>query len=323
MEPVGRAIAYLVAPAALSVCAAAPATARADDSDKAMAQALFEDGTKLLGEGQLDQACAKLASSQRLDPQIGTLLYLATCHEQKGQTATAWAEFNEGLSELQRAPNARREAYTKQHLADVGSKLSRLVLTAPSATAGLQVKVDGKSLDAGTLGTPLPVDPGRHEIEAVAPRCKPWSEGVDVGAGPVDVSVVVPSLQPLPAESATPPPEAPKPAPDGSSHVAAYVVGSVGIAGLITGAVAGVVAISDKNKADSQDCIGTRCNPEGLSLYDTARTWGWVSNVGFAVGIAGVGLATYLLLFRGDAQSSVTGVRVTPTIGGLTMSGSW
>ena len=330
-DAVGRGFARPVALAALSVTAAAPAQAQADDSDKAMAQALFEDGTKLLGEGQTDAACAKLASSQRLDPQIGTLLYLATCHEKQLKTATAWAEFNEGLAELEHAPNQKREAYTRAHLAALGARLSRLVLTTQANVQGLEVKVDGRTLDAGMLGTPLPVDPGSHKIEAVAPRHKPGSTTVDVGAGPVDVPVVVPAPEALPAAStastttttATARPEQP-PVEGGSGRTAGYVVGGIGIAGLALGAVGGLVAISDKSKADGTHCDSTgHCDTQGLTLYDDARTWSWVSNVAFGVGVVGVGVATYLLLFRSDPQRAVTGVRLSPTLGGLSMSGAW
>jgi hypothetical protein len=324
-----------VAVAALSLLATHATLARADDdSGTAMAEALFLEGKALLDRGHTPEACDKLAASQHLDPQIGTLLYLATCHETQGKTATAWAEFNEGLAELQRAPNPRRAAYARQHVAALSAKLSRLVLHAASPAPGLEVKVDGKSLDAATLGTPLPLDPGPHEIDATAPHRKAWSTTVDVGIGAVDVPLTVPALEFDPSASSTvvpstPPATPPRPAhreadvaraPD---HTFAYVAGAVGIAGVVVGAIGGIAAISDKRTADDGQCKGSFCTAAGLSLYSQANTWAWVSTGAFVVGVAGLGLATYLLVFDRPAPARAAVVQLSPTLGGFSLSGTF
>jgi outer membrane protein assembly factor BamD (BamD/ComL family) len=43
-------------------------------SYKAAAEALFDQGVKLLKKGQYDEACKKLERSQSVEPGIGTLL---------------------------------------------------------------------------------------------------------------------------------------------------------------------------------------------------------------------------------------------------------
>ena len=68
------------------VTLARPAVAQST-SDKAAAQAQFDEARKLLKMGDTAAACDKLAESQRLEPAVGTLLNLATCYEKLGRTA--------------------------------------------------------------------------------------------------------------------------------------------------------------------------------------------------------------------------------------------
>ena len=55
-----------------------PRGARADDAAaRAAAVQLFDEGDKFMQDGHYAEACPKLAESNRLDPQLGALLYLA------------------------------------------------------------------------------------------------------------------------------------------------------------------------------------------------------------------------------------------------------
>ena len=65
------------------------ARAVAETSDTAMAEALFQAGRACLERDRVEEACAKFSESQRLEPKLGTLLNLATCHEKLGKTASA------------------------------------------------------------------------------------------------------------------------------------------------------------------------------------------------------------------------------------------
>ena len=77
--------------------ALAPLIARAEPTaqDRALAETLFRDGRALVQAGKVAEGCTKLADSQQLDPQMGTLLNVALCQEQQGKTASAWAAFVE------------------------------------------------------------------------------------------------------------------------------------------------------------------------------------------------------------------------------------
>jgi hypothetical protein len=61
----------------------------------AAAQALFDEGKKLMAQGVVPAACAKFEESLRLDRAMGTLLNLAACEELAGHTSRACALFHE------------------------------------------------------------------------------------------------------------------------------------------------------------------------------------------------------------------------------------
>jgi hypothetical protein len=289
--------------------AAANANADPSASDKAMAEALFQHGRSLLSSGNTADACIKLAESQRLDPQIGTLLYLATCHEQQDKTASAFAEFSEALGLLQRSRQVGREQYARERIAALSRRLSWLVITSEERPPDLAIELDGKPFGPGALGTKLPVDPGDHVIEAVAPGRERWREKVSIAAGPKETSVAIPTLTATaaaPPEPAKAPPSAPSDTTDGDRDrarananetrrpLAGYALGGAGLAALGVGAVFGLMTIGDKSDAE-KECAGHYCTQRGLDLYDDAKGTALVSTVAFAVGAAAIGVGVFLL----------------------------
>ena len=71
--------------------------AEPSSADKVMATQLYDDAEKEMGRSNYAVACLKYGESQRLDPQLGTLLHLADCWERAGKTASAWATFKDAI----------------------------------------------------------------------------------------------------------------------------------------------------------------------------------------------------------------------------------
>src|SRR5437870_2330149 len=79
--------------AATSLIASAHAQPRGTDTREA--ERLFEKGKAEFQAKTYADACEDLASSERLEPTVGTLGLLAACHEAQQRLATAYREYLE------------------------------------------------------------------------------------------------------------------------------------------------------------------------------------------------------------------------------------
>jgi hypothetical protein len=316
--------------------------ARAQGSNEAAATALFDEGRKLMAEHRWAEACPKLAESERLAPSGGTLLNLADCYEHTGQTASAWAAWKDVASRANAAGKADVEKRALAKAAALEPTLAKLTIAvdAGSDVAGLDVKRDGVAVGHAEFGTAIPVDPGAHVVEAVAPKKKTFSAKVDVAPRQTDARVTialedepqaaaqVPAPTPV-GPSPTPMPEQPQTASGGSSlKTVGLVVGAVGLVGLGVGAAFGFVAKSKNDQAlEPQNCrTSTLCTQTGLSLTDDAKRAATLSTVSFIAG--GVLLAGGLTLWLTAPSAQHTGsVRVAPVVaqsyGGLALDGAF
>ena len=114
---------------------AAPALADTTTSGAA-AEVLFEQGRVLMNEGKTEEACAKFAASQRIDPAPGTLLRYADCSEKLGRTATAWLAFREAEARLHRDGDAQREDVARARVAALAKRLTLLRILVVDAAPG-------------------------------------------------------------------------------------------------------------------------------------------------------------------------------------------
>jgi hypothetical protein len=297
-------------------------TAAAQPEDRrAAAQALFEQGKKLVEAGKFKEACPKLADSQRLDPGIGTSLWLADCYENAGQTASAWAQFKEAAAAAAMAKDPR-EKVARQRAADLEKKLARLTINIAPENKAVVVKRDGIFVGASELGNPLPVDPGTHEIVASATGYKTWKKFIDVPPQSTNTSITIPVLEPDTASSpSTPPVTAPPAGPpttgpepakreegesDGSTQrVIGVVVGGIGIVGVGVGTFFAFDAKStyDKSNKDGR-CTNNECYPEGTQLRHDAESKATIATIAIGVGAAAI-VAGAVLFFTAPRAKSV------------------
>jgi hypothetical protein len=329
-------VASLVALAGLTI--GATCWAQPSDTDRSLAQSLFEQGKRLMESGNFEQACPKLAESQRLDPAGGTLLNLALCHERQGKIATAWTEFKEALGAAKQDARQDRIDAAQEHIAALEPKLPFLTLSVTSAAPGQEVHLDGNAIRQAAWGTPVAIDPGAHELKATAPGRKPWQGAFTVAVGE-RLTQTVPALDVQPdapvaaATSSSPTQDQPKSAGSGSK-TAGFIIGGVGVVALGVGTAFGIRALSKKADSDEECPTDTTCSEDGVTYNDQAKTAAWIANIGIGVGLVGIGVGTYLILTSGGREERSASsrparralafdARVLPGGGEAVFSGTW
>jgi serine/threonine-protein kinase len=310
-----------------------------------MAEALFQEGRKLVEQKRYAEACPKFAESQKLDPGIGTLLNLAACHELEGKTATAWTEFTQAVGMAERESRADAQEFAKSHLAALTPMLAKVVIAVPSESElpGLEVKLDRLALGKPAWGVAAPIDPGNHVVGASAAGRKAWTTQIVFAPGEQKI-VSVPLLE---ADAAAEARVASEPSRDvraatqnepstalapsvpaestragQTQRMAGLVVGSAGIVAAGAGIVWGLSAKSIYDDS-SAFCDANGCDPPGLDLRSRAVARGHVATALFALGTAAAvgGAVLWLTAPRERRSAPVARVGLVPR--GIVVGGTW
>jgi hypothetical protein len=325
------------AAAALFVAAvAAPRPASADtEADRTLAEALFREGKRLMGEEKYAAACAQLGESQRLDPGGGTLLLLGLCHEKEGKTATAWGELREASAIAAKEGQSMRREVAERHIAALEPRLARLTIRVPERVArvpGLELLRNGAPLGRAAWGMAFPVDPGRHAIEARAPGKVARMHQVDVGEAeqrtleveePADAPKAAPVVAPI-APRAAPPP-----ASGGDvRRPIGFAVGGLGLVLAGVGTYFGVKALDAKGDVTRQCPAGACRSVDGVLRNEQGRSAADASTAFLILGGAAVGTGLVLVLTGGArSPSRADAPRLVPAAtgrgGGGAIVGAW
>ena len=311
MHPATRPSRRTVLLAGLLVAAVLPAMpARADDGAKATAEQLFQEGKALARRGLYTEACARFAASQRLEPAIGTQLNLADCLERTGKLASAWAHYREVIPLAERERQDARAALARARATALEPRVPRLIvridgdeLERDASGQALEVTRDGVLLERPLWGTPLYVDPGRHEVRATGPGLQPFLEAVTVAEGEtaeVDVRLRAKDDDGATAPAlASPPRRAPRPstgvAPWWRRRPAATLTGAVGVVAVGTSLAFGLAAKDQWDSAhEDRDCVDGYCSERGQARTDRARTFATVSTATAVTGLVAIAASVVL-----------------------------
>jgi len=285
--------------------------------------------------GKYAEACDAFDASQKLDPNLSTLVNQANCRERNDQLATAWrlfidAEFrtraatDTSIKELHQVVSARATG--------LRARLSMLTIRVPDGhrVRGLEILRDGHPIGPGAWGKALPVDGGRYKITARAPGSSDWSITVTVGIEGDARRIEIPRLATVasvpPIATSRVVPDEPAPAVHRRSIVPlAFAGGAVVLLG-----GAGVFALWGDRTYDR--AVASTDSTTKLSLWHSANRKRYAAEVMLGAGIGCAGVAVWLW-WRGRTESPQTTaarsreLRVAPLVNadmvGLDLERSW
>lgn len=306
----------------LGAAAQQPA-AQAEVAQKA--QTLFNNGRAALDRGDVASACAMLSESLALVKRPSTLFNLAQCEAKQGKLRSAAEHMKGAVDTLE--PGDERVQIARAQFAELDKQLPRLALQlAPGTPADSVVLVDGVALDAASIGPQIPLDPGEHKLVVRVRGREDSSTAVKLAPGDRRSLILAAGAQLSPTASSAPTAaEAPAGGASNTKRTLGWVFGGVGAAGLVAGGITGMMALGKKNEMED-NCAGP-CNDAARDAADSGRTLALLSTVSFAVGLAGVGVGSYLLLTSPSKEPAAPSVAVAPTTlprgAGLSIQGSF
>lgn len=283
-------------------------------SDQTIAQTLFDEAVKLMDKGQFADACPKLAESQRLDPGGGTLLNLGFCRQNEGKLASAWAAYNEALSQAIKDGRKDRESTARVHVDELEGKYSKLAIDVTDAArkiASLEISIDGTPVRQAAWGTLVPIDRGTHAIVVSAPNKKAYNTSLEVTADGTTQRVSIPALENAPIVIDRTRGSGTEKVTSRGQIIAGVITAGLGVVGVGVGIGSGIAALDAKSQADKM-CVyppGTACDQKGFDTNERAKTYAWLSDFGIGIGAAAIIGGVVLVL------TSTHTVHVAPVVG--------
>ncbi len=145
---------------------------------KSKAQSLLKQGTALYTRGDFAAALERFEAAYRIYPSAKLQFNIGQADRELGRPLEAFQAFEKFLAS---SPDAAPEilAEARQSDTELRAKLGQVKIV--SASAGVEVTLDGKSIGTTPIAAPLWTMPGPHEVALQRPGARPVS--VDVLAG--------------------------------------------------------------------------------------------------------------------------------------------
>jgi hypothetical protein len=262
------------------------------------------------------QALPLFREAHALSKSPNALLYVARCLRELGRLVEAYDRMQETVREAtQRAETDDKYVQTRDaasaELAQLEQRIAKVVVRLEPMPEGAAITINGVELTREQLGAPVAAPAGRLVVEARAPGHEPIRRQLDASGGTTEELTL--TLERTPDKPRVQ--KAPTPPPvetGGGVRVAGFVIGALGVGGLVAFAVTGALAKSKFDEVD-EACGGARCSdPRFDAEIDEGKTLGTVANVTLAVGGAATLAGVFMIIFggpRAPASGSTSAAR--------------
>jgi hypothetical protein len=313
---------------------AASASAAPTVAERETARSLMEEGDHLSAQGDTQGALAKYRAAHAIMHVPTTGLDLARTHEKLGQLVEARAV----AIEVVNLPLAAEEPAVFTEAREAASMLAEqlkervpaITVTVTPADSDYTVTIDDTRLPKQARDIAFRTNPGAHKVSVELPGSPPQKRMITLVEGQ---ATTVPFTF---APRTTP---APRPAENRSTQqipladedparggrIRSIIGFSVGGAGLLSGAAAGVISFVQVNDLKGR-CPDNRCSPEDRDELQTANTLANVANVALPIGVIGLAWGLYELLTLPSSPAkpmAEAALRLELTTTGAAVSGTF
>jgi len=297
------------------------ACAEPSAADRATARSLAGEGYQALQDKDYATAVDRFSRADALVHAPTLMIDWARSLVGLGKLVEAQERYEQIVRE---GVDAKAPKSWQRALADAGTELAQLKprlswITISVSGGEAHVTIDAVAVPPAAIGVRRAVNPGVLQVRVQAKGFLSQKKLVELREG-AEESVEF-KLEPDPdarTVSPTPPPPRPAPAPvKKHNSTATYVAFGVSAAGLAVGSVTGALALSKRSDLNGVCNSDNACQSTQTDTLNAYHTYGWISGVSFAVGVAGAGVGTTLWLLNRDANKPATahGIVVHPYLG--------
>ena len=306
-------------------------SAHADgDADKSQARQLGDEASTALNKGDWSRAESLFRRAESLYHAPTLLLGQARADVHLGKFVDAWEAYHrivlEGAPPGANAVLRQAVEDAKKEMVGVEKRRGRVTISVVGPQSPT-VTLDGAPVPVAALDAERPVDPGAHTVHVTATGYKDAESHFTVAEGEAATARVTPEVEPnappnpstaaplttAPSGGATPA-DIPPTATSSTRKTLGIAAIGIGGAGIVVGAVTGILAMGKHSDLSGNACATTGCGQPALGDYNSSvssyQTLGTVSTISFIAG--GVLAATGVVLLvtapsHPSAHSSTTG----------------